>query len=138
MCAAAVRAERRNTGESSDRECSDGLKSRLAVRFADSGAKRRCGRRRRSTSFCAAEASVRVPLDSLRTCERKCRRLNARGRPSFNCLPLVTRLEEKQEEEEDEKGGRAMCARVSLEKRSSCFFAAVFCRHRSHPTANLS
>lgn len=108
MCAAAVRAQHKNAGETrSDRECSDGLKSRLAARFADSGAKRRS----RSASFCAAEASVRVPLDSLRTCERKCRRLNARGRPSFNCLPLVTRPERA------EKGERRVMrarARASL------------------------
>lgn len=94
--------------ESSDRECSDGLKSRSAARLAKrSGAARPASS---STSFCAVEASMRVPLDSLRTCERKCRRLNARGRPTFNCLPLVTWTEKEQKVErgEEEEGG--VCA----------------------------
>lgn len=91
----------------------------------------------RSTSFCAAEASVRVPLDSLRTCERKCRRLNARGRSSFNCLPLVTRPE-RAEKREGEKGDAR--ARFSWERSCSllAFCRGFLCRHQSRPTANLS
>lgn len=81
----------------------------------------------RSASFCAAEASVRVPLDSLRTCERKCRRLNARGRSSFNCLPLVTRPE-RAEKRKGEKGDARARARLSwvLLGALCSLFAAVF------------
>lgn len=80
----------------------------------------------RSASFCAAEASVRVPLDSLRTCERKCRRLNARGRSSFNCLPLVTRPGRR---EARGRGGWCARARSSWELLGALcsLFAAVFC-----------
>lgn len=74
--------------------------------------------RRSSASFCAVEASVRVgPLDSLRTCERKRRRLNARGRPSFNCLPLVTGVEKAPAEAGGERGGGGRCARSPSRER---------------------
>lgn len=88
----------RTQNESSDRECSDGLKSRLAARFAKRSDATRSASS--SMSFCAVEASMRVPLDSLRTCERKCRRLNAYGRPSFNCLLLVTWTKKKEEKDD--------------------------------------
>lgn len=134
MCVAAGRAERR-TRERSDRECSDGLKSRLAARFAKrSGATRPASS---LTSFCAVEASMRVPLDSLRTCERKCRRLNARGRPSFNCLPLVTverpRKNRGWKEEEEEEKKDDVCAH-SFESALLAFSS----RRQSYLTANLS
>lgn len=95
--------------------------------------------RRSSASFCAVEASVRVgPLDSLRTCERKRRRLNARGRPSFNCLPLVTGVEKAPAEAGGERGGGGRCARSPSRERFPHFLPAILSRHQSRPTANLS
>jgi len=80
-------------------------------------------------SFCAVEASMRVPLDSLRTCERKCRRLNARGRPSFNCLPLVTWRPRR-----SRRRRKTMYARISFESALLAFFS----HRQSYLTANLS
>jgi len=114
MCAAAARAEQRtHEGAATpvDAQTALNLIPLLAPR----------GRAASSASFCAAEASVRVPLDSLRTCERKCRRLNARGRSTFNCLPLVTwQQPQREDEDEEEEGEEDDAFSLSLSREAFC------------------